>query len=296
MFDDICHPDMRPQQAYRECPDIEQALSRAIIVGIDHTGSMGDLPGRILKKLRRLFSAAVKKEVIPNPQILFAGVGDAKSDKAPLQVGRFWPDIHKLENDLEKIVCEGCGGGSGEESYELLLYFAARRVTMDCLQKWKEKGFLFIIGDECPYPTVSFLELQDILGENSAPDMPVQKILAEVQEKYHTFFIIPQGHTYVAYDRWAHLLGKDHVIVLNDPDLLCETIVSTMALYEDYLDPDNYESSLIDLEVRGEDVQEVSQALVPVAQGEELRRRRNASATKGDLPTPTKNQSTIRRL
>ena len=84
--------------------------SNAIIVGLDVTGSMGRVVKAIHAKLPLLMGILTRKNYIPDPQIMFAAVGDATCDRIPLQVGQFESGA-EMEGDLGRVVIEGGGGG-----------------------------------------------------------------------------------------------------------------------------------------------------------------------------------------
>ena len=54
----------------------------------------------------------------------------------------------------------------------------------------KEKGYLFITGDELPYPAVSRHQIEALVGEKLDEDIPVEEVVAAA-ETYHVFFLIP---------------------------------------------------------------------------------------------------------
>ena len=77
----------------------------------------------------------------------FGAVLDATCDRVPLQVGQFESD-NRMDEHLGNMVLEGGGGGQMTESYELAMYFMARHTAIDCHEKRRRRGYLFIIGDE----------------------------------------------------------------------------------------------------------------------------------------------------
>ena len=74
--------------------------------------------------MQKLYSSPL----VPDPQLLFAAVGDADVDDAPLQVTQFESDIRIAEQLLD-LWLEG-GGGDLPEDYELVWYFAANVLYM----------------------------------------------------------------------------------------------------------------------------------------------------------------------
>src|SRR3954467_14441050 len=159
------HQTLDPQGlGIRESRDSEEhPESNAIIISLDVTGSMGKVVRGIHGDLPRLHEMLLGHRYIPHPQIMFAAVGDATCDRVPLQVGQFESD-NRMDQNLENMVLEGGGGGQKTESYELMLYVAARHTAADCWEQRKHKGYLFIIGDEMAYPAVSRAQVLKLIG------------------------------------------------------------------------------------------------------------------------------------
>ncbi|WNI19327.1 hypothetical protein [Actinacidiphila sp. ITFR-21] len=216
----------------------EHPTSLAISVLFDVTGSMGGVPRVLQTRLPDLFGLLLRKGYVEHPQILFGAVGDATCDRVPLQLGQFESD-NRMDDDLGNILLEGGGGGQMTESYELALYAMARHTALDCHEKRGRRGYLFLIGDELPYGKVKAREVRDVLGEKIPRDIPVQEILAELQRKFHVFYILPAGTSYAGnrevLSAWRGLLGQN-VIELDDLDAVCETIALTVGLGEEAID------------------------------------------------------------
>ena len=116
-----CHPLMNPKGVkVRESRDgSDHPQSMGIVFALDVTGSMGDIPRLMATKALPTFMKVLMDCKIPDPQLLFMAVGDAYSDRAPLQVGQFESTAELMDQWLTWSFLEGGGGGSGEESYEL---------------------------------------------------------------------------------------------------------------------------------------------------------------------------------
>jgi hypothetical protein len=84
------------------------------------------------------------------------------------------------------------GGGTGEESYELLAYYLSKKTEIDAYNNRNQKGYLFITGDEAPYPTVSPQFIRKYIGDDVPEDISSKEIFAELQEKFNTFLIFPK--------------------------------------------------------------------------------------------------------
>jgi hypothetical protein len=218
----------------------EHPTSLAIAVLFDVTGSMGMVPRALQAKLPQLLGLLLRKGYARNPQIMFGAIGDATVDRAPLQVGQFESD-NRMDGDLERILLEGGGGGQKTESYELAMYFMARHTLMDCWEKRRKRGYLFIVGDEMAYPKVKPREAAAVIGDKLAEALPLRALCAELTRHWDTYYILPEGASYAGDSQvlgfWRALLGQN-VIELADLDAVCETIALTIGLGEDAIDLD----------------------------------------------------------
>ena len=233
------HPQMNPAGVVRESRDSDSHPdSVAIGVLFDVTGSMGVVPRVLQTKLGSLMRLLVQKGYLAHPQVLFGAVGDAYTDRVPLQIGQFESGL-EMDDDLGKIYIEGGGGGQVHESYELGIYFFARHTAIDCYDKRGHKGYLFTIGDEMPYDVVRKQQVADVLGDKLRQDIATDQIVAEVQERYEYFHIIPtntyHGQRPEVQARWRELLGE-RVLLLDDETAVSETIALAIGLCEGTLD------------------------------------------------------------
>src|SRR5437763_12622876 len=234
--DRAVHPKMNPfGVTLRESRDSDShPESHGVAVLFDVTGSMQGVPRVLQARLPRLMGLLIRKGYLDHPQILTGAIGDATCDAAPLQVGQFESGI-EIEEDLGRLYLEGGGGGHITESYELALYFMARHTSMDCHEKRGQRGYLFIIGDEIPYPVVKRGEVERVIGDRPQADIPVGDVLAELRKRYDVYFIIPRlTHHWddeAVLSRWVELLGQNG-LRLEDPAGLCELLASTSGLAE----------------------------------------------------------------
>jgi hypothetical protein len=216
----------------------EHPESLAIAVLFDVTGSMGAVPRALQKKLPKLLGLLKDGGYARDPQLMFGAIGDATCDRAPLQIGQFESD-NRMDGDLEHILLEGGGGGQKTESYELAMYFMARHTSIDCLDKRGRRGYLFIIGDEMPYPAVKPREVSAWIGDELPQPVPVRNLVAQLTRRWDTYYILPVGTSYAGDGQvlgaWRGLLGQN-VIELGDLDAVCETIALTVGLGEEAID------------------------------------------------------------
>jgi hypothetical protein len=246
------HPSLDPHGVHlRESRDgDEHPHSQAIAVLFDVTGSMGQVPRVLQTKLPELLGLLIRKGYVAHPQLMFGAIGDATCDRVPLQIGQFESD-NRLDENLGRILLEGGGGGQKTESYELAMYFLARHTSIDCYEKRGKRGYLFIIGDELPYPRVKRQEVERVIGDKSlAQDIPTAEIVTELKRRYEVYYILPEGAAYAGDSEilgaWRALLGQN-VIQLDDLDAVSETIALTIGLAEDAIDLDEGLADLSDV-------------------------------------------------
>lgn len=211
----------------RECRDsAEHPRSFPIILPLDVTGSMREIPRKFLADgLPRLISK-IMQNGLADPTLLLACIGDsAAGDRAPFQVGEFEASDLELDNWLQRMWPEGGGGGNAGESYLWSWYFAARCTSTDHFEKRGQKGILITIGDEPSLPSISSREFQEVLGEGNHQPCTDVDLLAEAQKMYEVYHLHMMegsaGPRSLGY--WQQLLG-DRCITVNNYNDLPETI------------------------------------------------------------------------
>lgn len=203
-----------------------------VLIGLDVTGSMDVIPKSLLEgRLGTLMVDLKKTFSRPNEnlQISFAGIGDAKTDQAPLQVTHFESD-NRFAQQLQKIWLEGGGGGNGGESYNLLWWYAAKKTHLNYVDQDKRKGILITIGDDNVHDGLTKGEIQAWLDPKyDGGDVSNQELLKAVREQYEVYHIvITDGQAYIhdfetkrektkqkheeEAKKWADLLEKNNVI------------------------------------------------------------------------------------
>ena len=243
------HEGLDPKRPNSLGENVREALDSAehpnatpIAIIFDVTGSMGGIPRVLQQKLPQLHGILQRGGYVEDPQILFGAVGDAYSDRVPLQIGQFESD-NRMDEGLEHLVLEGGGGGGNHESYELLAYYLARHVRLACLKRNK-KGYLFFIGDERLYGHIKREQVEALIGDKLQADLTTAEVFAELQQKFEVFFLFAaqgsyrpedvlthkhSGHEDVCY--WRDLLGQ-RALILEDANAVCETIALAIGLME----------------------------------------------------------------
>lgn len=219
----------------RESRDsVDNPNSTPIIVGVDVTGSMGELAERlIVKGLNTTFKELQARKPVPDPHVMALAIGDATCDISPLQATQFEADI-RIAEQLTELWLEGHGGGNRGESYSLAHAFAGLKTVHDSFLKRRRRGFLFTIGDEPNLDGLSAEQMKRVLGVDVQGDLNARDCLDLAERTYDVFHIIVDG-SYAARDlagvraTWDPLLPQ-RVIHLRDPDKLSETIVSAIEI------------------------------------------------------------------
>ncbi|MGW4324857.1 hypothetical protein ACWEKR_03095 [Nocardia sp. NPDC004573] len=234
------HPILDPLGvAARECRDsAEHGNSLPIAVLFDVTGSMGRVPRIMQDKLGTLHGLLRRKGYAEDPQILFGAIGDADTDRVPLQIGQFESD-NRMDEQLRAVFLEGGGGGQKSESYELAAYFLATHIATDAWEKRRKKGYLFLIGDELNKPRLASRHIRAIIGDSVRQDIAVDSIYRELAERWHVHYILPDQSSYFhdpeIAEHWRGLLGQNF-LRLDDPAAVCELIALTIGLGEGRVD------------------------------------------------------------
>lgn len=290
-----CHPLMNPLGVkFRESRDSPaHPNSLPVIFALDVTGSMGDIPETLAKKELPVFMQSILDLGVADPQVLFMAIGDAKSDKAPLQVGQFESAAAEIDQWLTRSYLESGGGPFGRESYELALYFAARHTDLDSVQKRHHRGYFFMTGDEHPYPSVSRSEVTALIGDTLTQDLPLSTVLRELGESFHPFFLIPDEARRARCERqWRDLMG-DHVVCMSSPSDTCLVASALIAITEG-ADIPTVVTRLKSAQVAPERVGAVVRAVTPYASS--LARDGAPAPSLGPAVLPqTNNPSTHRR-
>ncbi len=209
-------PSVNPDRiSLRECRDSDaHPASVAIIIGLDTTGSMGQIPHNLVKGELASLMDTLHKAEIDDAAVLFCGVGDHEYDRAPLQVGQFESGDAEMHHWLTKLWIEGGGGSNPGESYALIWYLAAHHTEADCFQKRGEKGFIFTIGDEPTLDKYPGTALDKIFYRDQGAaraTFHAHELLAQAQEKYHVFHINPKSWGSRDMGNWQNLLGQNYI-------------------------------------------------------------------------------------
>lgn len=230
-------------EVMRESRDnVDHPNALPIAVTFDGTGSMGRVPTVTQQKLAGLFGLLLRQGYAEDPQVLVAVYGDHKTDYVPLQVSQF-EDDNRIDDNLDKIFIESNGGGNGGESQSLMWYYLAYHTATDAWDKRKKKGYAFFIADEVSHD-LDAAAVKKIIGDGEplTQDLTVEGLAKAVSEKWDVRILVidnMSAQMQGSVKFYENLFGKDHVLVVEDPDSVTETIALAIGALEGNIDIDD---------------------------------------------------------
>lgn len=204
-----------------------------IIIALDVTGSMGHIPHHLVKDGLPTLMSGIIQDGLPDPALLFLGIGDHECDRHPLQIGQFESGDKELDMWLTRTYIESGGGGNGGESYSLAHYFAANHVHTDAWDKRKRKGILVTIGDEPNLTSYPSSAMKEVMGNSDVKTFTDKEMLEKAQERWEVYHIYPQKY-YQREDTtnyWKQLLGERFLIAENEAEIV--TSIKTIVAIHD---------------------------------------------------------------
>nr|MDO8112170.1 hypothetical protein [Candidatus Sigynarchaeota archaeon] len=214
-----------------------------LVVAVDVTGSMREFPKIIFEKLCILYNEIMlflPKELKDNFEISFAAIGDAYSDQAPVQVTDFATG-KELDLNIKSLYPEGGGGGQARESYELMAYYYARHCNLvSPLQN--PRPLFVLVGDEGFYAKINREHVRRFIsGEDKLrSDLISEDVFDVLKQKFNVYMLRIKYE--VADDekdidaKWRKVLGSSHVILMQDPKRIVDTIIGIVATVVDGFD------------------------------------------------------------
>jgi hypothetical protein len=205
-----------------------------IVVAVDVTGSMQTWPAEIFDRLPLLYQTL--SQYREDVEISFVAVGDAVSDKFPLQVTDFRKGLG-LEEALNAIYGEGGGGGTSQESYELLAYSLLYKARVP----EAARPFLILYGDEGFYDKVQPAIVRALFGDDLREPIDSRQLWKAVAESWNVYHLRKPYHGQQEKQiraQWEDVLGKERVIQLDDVsravDLGLGLIARSWGHFEDF--------------------------------------------------------------
>lgn len=257
-----------------------------VIVAIDGTGSMHQVPHDIQNELAKFIDLLVQQGVSDHPNVLFMCFDDETVIKpdAAFQMSEFESGTKELTTSLNEMVIPGQGGGNDGEAYHLPFYAAANHTRLECFEREGKKGIFFIVEDEQPCyddgdPKVhgtSPAIAKELFDDTIQEEIPLVESVRKTNERYHIFVIRP-GHTSHGKDKsitkkWQDLMrdagaNPQHVLEVDET----KDIIPTMALAIGRLSGADADELVDVLKAKGVDADgaaRATKAIVPFAGAE----------------------------
>ena len=211
-----------------------------LVVATDVTGSMRTLPKLIFEKLCILYNEVLfflPEELKDSFEISFAAIGDAYSDRYPIQITDFATGF-EFDQNIKSLHPEGGGGAAYRETYELLAYYYATRCNMPKAMK-TIRPMLIFIGDEGYYSKVSRSHIMDLIGDKPKTDLISEDIFNDLKAKFDVYILrvkySSSGEAEI-HEMWKKALGAERVLMLTEPRRVVDTILGIIAASVDRFD------------------------------------------------------------
>ena len=205
---------------------LKSGAKTPIIIMLDVTGSNINFARLVYDKLPMFHGQIEQKEYAEDFEIAVCAVGDAYTDRYPLQVPDFSKGI-ELDSWMEKLVLEGGGGGQKSESYELAAHYLTEMTEFVA----DSNPIVFFIGDEFPYPTVN-------KGQAEQFDIPLAEPIdpfPALREKFgDNVFIFLNKYSGRDFDieitrAWESRLAPEHTIKVNEEKAIVDLMLGVLA-------------------------------------------------------------------
>jgi hypothetical protein len=278
----------KPLKKLESRDSAEHPESNAVLLSFDVTGSNYQRAVQAQKALPALMDLLPK--YLPHPQVAMAANDDLNCtsvDSGALQVSDFESD-NRIDEHIRSIRLVRAGGSNDGESYDLVLYTAARKTVLDCLEKRGKKGYLFLYADEPFFTEVKASHVEKAFGDDIGEDIPIESIIAEARQQYETFVLWPVGGYAHAHDQYLSLFGEEYVITLQHPERICEVVAATIGIAESRIDTETAVKDLIAVGQNVNAANDLVRSLVPLANS-----RAVAHVSSGNLTTSGKGASRL---
>ncbi len=208
---------------------LKSTAPNVLVVVMDGTGSMKKWPQEIFRRLPLFHADAVRYLGGNDVEILFIVMGDAKTDRRPIQIARFGRGP-ELDTILAAFDFNDCGGGgNGHESHELVASYLQQRLDVSSARN----VHAFFITDEPPFARVDAAECRTHLGfEPRAELRQTDALFAALRRKMHVHAVLCATGSYEPAPieaRWTELLGEEGVLRLDDHRRVVDVMLGTLA-------------------------------------------------------------------
>lgn len=218
-------------------PDtIKSEKKYPVAIITDGTGSMGDFPEVIFKKLP-VVDNFIKEYLGEDFDISYSMIGDYGDGVPPLQVRPFSRGKDMVDAINALRIGRG-GGGNAKEAYELAASYYARNVEMPNAKK----PILIWICDEGVYEHVEASNQKTYAKVDLKESMTDKELFDELKKKWSVYVIRKHygenpadgekmtGDNLQIQRQWVRLVGEDRIAILNDANRVVDVILGLMAV------------------------------------------------------------------
>ncbi len=219
---------------------LKSSARNVLIVITDVTGSMGDNPKEIFRRLPLMYEEACTYLGSDDTEILFIVFGDARTDEHAVQIARFGRGA-ELDGILTSFSLNCGGGGQGSETPELVAYYLLKQVDTRTAQH----AYVWFITDEAgcahvdPRLTKRWLDL-----ELDAEYSQAQAVFRALERRMHVLTLLFETNAYKGRPEhaqirpyWEHMLSRDESIVpISDARRIVDVMLGTIAAKTGQLD------------------------------------------------------------
>lgn len=220
----------KPFQLLESRDSVEHSTSTPVILTFDVTGSNIRNARIVQQHLPQLM--AQLQAVLANPQIAIWANDDVNYVSTnSIQLGEFESD-NRIDEAIRNIWLTSEGGGNQGESYDLLLYAAARKVVTDSWEKRHKRGYLFLYADEPFFDQVSAKDVRTVFDDNIQGNIPIAEMIAEVIQRWDTWILWPASGYRNSRDQYIRLFGESRVETVQDPAMIGDKVAALISARE----------------------------------------------------------------
>lgn len=273
---------------------ITQCRSPLIVV-VDGTGSMGDFPKVMFKKLPLLDLGI--NDYLEDSEIAFAVVGDAgANDQYPFQVQPFTKG-KGLQKALDNLALEGGGGSNEQESYDLAALYFARHVEMPKATN----PVLLWVCDEGIYPTIDPTWAKSYARTDLPKGIKSKEAFDELRQKFSVYCIRKHYNNGISGDKmigsnlhihkqWQEYIGPDRIAILNNPERVVDV---TFGLLADATGKKDFFQTELTYRQKPEQVEEVMKSMLTVGRDKSKSKHGGKSVMIRPPGTPAKESKSL---
>lgn len=210
--------------------ELDTRCAYPLVFAADVTGSMDTLPRILFDKMPNIVGQIMLQAYVDPEQTMlsFSAVGDAECDSAPIQVCNFSP-LRGMDSWMKRVWIEGGGGGSSDESYELMAWYYANRYNMESAVC---PIFLFT-GDEGFRSTLSANMLSEHFGGQVESTSASEVFKALIDKFMGNVFLLHRrykGDDAGIMKKWRSVLSDERIIVLPEDLAVGDLTIGIIAL------------------------------------------------------------------